>query len=1130
MKKFLLIALAICFAHAFGQTNLLPVAKNGRWGLVNEQGQFKLDVQYEFIEFSQKAQQFVYDYRGKKGILSNEGKIISQPIYEDIKLFTPLAFCARLDGKWNLFWKNSPVFQFEFDSIVQLTPTNFAAYENGTGHVYFAETGERSADSYQRINSIPNQFILGSINDSVFDLYANQGANPLVKNAIELSPLNLNYLYVHSEENTIRLVDSKNATVLGREMTSISHQYGPWFYCLEGTEPLLFSVEKNRYYAFHELDYIVNIIYPQVIYSYRGKQGIWNLETEKSIVAPQYEGALPLDNGYLVSDFNKFGILAKDGSTLIPLLYQSIDTYDNCYVVQLNGKYGLFSPTGEELSPAIYNRIGVYNSTIKCYQSSELLLFKLNENGEIKDQKTYTNFVSVQIERPRTPRQRSITARFGGPSSDREMNREEYGWFRPVLSRMQDDSLIEYRGNWGLKDTTDSVWIRPQFQVIEHASGTDFTKTYRVRPYAVSPSISPLLFKKGMVHIIGSGTHGAFQVPVQIANHKEKRMVSSRMFQALNLNDFKDYALARAYEQSPILIDKNGVIQHKDLTYYDAYQDDMLLICKGGQLNVRPNKNQKTVCTSLTFFENLGCVQYKINPFEKFIEIEDGEWFYINKDGKQMNDTAFQLAQPFRDHLAIVMRNNKWGVIDTGMHVIVPLIYGHIERIEHNQKTFFRVSNSVNGNYIYTKNTGQLTQTEYREFEHYYQGKWFARKQGNDNWALVDTNLREITAFEYGTIQPFTDNWANVVKAGKKTILDPAGGEGLPFYKSKRIEVIGNDLYAIVTSRGMMLINGGSDTLIAENECKKIIETSEHYVIYEDRARNTQLLNMKDEKILPKKSKIMGYSLESGLFLLNKGGKMRLYSLIEETYVSKALEQIVDMGNEALIYRGANGGQGLLNFKGDTLCKPIYDKLEFVTPNMVWGEIEKRKGPVGNNGDFLFNEKVFRLRPLNDQFIFSVKAGSGLMNEQCEVIIPPLYFSISVYNSKFYKCRKADQNCDIYTLDGKQINDRSFKEIKAIEENFLIVNYDHFDYLYNGVLNKSLAFQRIEPISTNLYLLHENSHVGIFNQEGKEIVPVRYHRVELVNEKLQVSFFNSFGFYKTDGAVIFDPYEVRDHF
>lgn len=1128
MKKFLIIALAICFSQAFGQTNLLPVAKNGRWGLVNEQGQFKLDVQYEFIEYSSTAQQFVYDYRGKKGILSNEGKVVSQPIYEDVKLFSPNAFGARKNGKWNLFCNNLPVFQFELDSITLLTPSNFALFTKGKCQIYFANSGETAKALYENIKCYSNQFILAYPNDSIFDLYANQNSIPIVKNATQLSPLNQNYIYVHSEENKTLLIDWINGTVLGREMTRITHQYGPWFYCLDESLPLLFSVTNKRYYPIQELDYIVNISYPNAIYSYRGKQGVWNLESGKSVVAPLYEGALPLDNGYLVSNFDRFGILANDGSILIPIIYHSIDTYDNCYVVQLKGKYGLFSKSGKELCPAVYERIGVFNSNIKCYQATELLLFKLDENGRIKDQKTYTNFMSVQVESPKKPRQRSVSARFGGPANDREMNREEYGWFRPVLSVMKNDSLIEYRGNWGLKDSTDSVWIRPQFATIKHTTGTDFTKAYRVQFYAVSGEIASILFKKEMVHIISSGTYGAFQVPLQLANHREKKMVNARMYQAFNVDDFKEHALARAYDKSPILVDKNGQIVWKELTYYDVYQDDMLLICKGGTLSVHPSENSNTVSSSRVFFENLGCAQYKINPIEKFIEIDGGDWFYINKEGKQLNDTAFQMAQPFRNDLAIVMRNNKWGVIDTGMHIIVPFIYEHIERFTLSNKTYFRVSNSAKGSYFYNKSSGVLARTDYREFQHYYNGKWFARKHGNDNWALVDTNLNELTDFEYGTIRPFTNNWSNVVKVGKKTILDEMGQEGLPFYKSKRIEAIGNNLYAIVTSRGMMLINGFADTLLNENECKKIIETSYDYVIYEDRSRLTQLLNMKDDKRLPKKTKIMGYSLDSGFFLLNKGGKVRLYSLENESYISKELEQITAMGNKVMIYRGANGLKGFLDFNGDTLCKAIYDELEFVTPNLAWGEIDKLKGPVANNGKFLFNEKVFRLRPLNDQLIFSIRSGSGLMNEKCEVMIPPIYYFIDVYNSKFYKCLKADQTCDIYTLEGKKINDRSFKNIKAIEEDFLIVRHENFDYLYNGVLNKSLSFQGIEPVSTNLYLLHENSHIGIFNQEGKEIVPVRYHRVELVSDKLQISFFNSFGYYKTDGTVIFDPYEVRD--
>jgi hypothetical protein len=365
MKKCLTIVLAICFSQAFGQTNLLPVAKNGRWGLVNEQGQFKLEVQYEFIEYAACAQQFVYDYRGKKGILSNEGKVVSLPIYEDVKLFTASAYGVRQAGKWNLFWNNSPVFQFDLDSIIQLTPSNFAIYENGAGHVYFAESGERSEDTYQRVISPTNQLILAYLNDSVFDLYANQDANPIVKNANELSPLNRSYGYIHTEENKVLLIDWINATVLGRKMSSISHQYGPWFFCKTEQESYLFSAVENRYYRIPELDYLVNLNFPLAVYTYRGKQGIWDLEKGQSIVPPNYEGTFPLDNGFLISNFNRFGILAADGATVIPPRFQSIDTYDNCYVVKLEGKYGLFSKSGKELCPAVYDRIGVFNSNIK---------------------------------------------------------------------------------------------------------------------------------------------------------------------------------------------------------------------------------------------------------------------------------------------------------------------------------------------------------------------------------------------------------------------------------------------------------------------------------------------------------------------------------------------------------------------------------------------------------------------------------------------------------------------------------------------------------------------------------------------------------------------------------------------
>jgi hypothetical protein len=167
---------------------------------------------------------------------------------------------------------------------------------------------------------------------------------------------------------------------------------------------------------------------------------------------------------------------------------------------------------------------------------------------------------------------------------------------------------------------------------------------------------------------------------------------------------------------------------------------------------------------------------------------------------------------------------------------------------------------------------------------------------------------------------------------------------------------------------------------------------------------------------------------------------------------------------------------------------------------------------------------VYRVKEMDQNSTFIMRSGMGVINRDGKVIIAPEYYKIERYNSSFYKAFKGNKTCDLYTLEGKKLNDKSYTDIKAISTDALIVKHKGFDYLYNGVLNKSLSFQNIRPVSSDLYLLDENSHVGMYNATGEIIVPLRYHKIEIVRDHLQVSFFNSFGYFDYQGKELADPH------
>ena len=166
---------------------------------------------------------------------------------------------------------------------------------------------------------------------------------------------------------------------------------------------------------------------------------------------------------------------------------------------------------------------------------------------------------------------------------------------------------------------------------------------------------------------------------------------------------------------------------------------------------------------------------------------------------------------------------------------------------------------------------------------------------------------------------------------------------------------------------------------------------------------------------------------------------------------------------------------------------------------------------------------VFQVEHLLSHYIIRTKDGFGIINKYGETILPYVYTEIEAYNSTFYKATLKNKMYDLYNEQGVKLNDIPFDNIKAIQEDQLIVTDQNIDYLYDGFLNDALSFQSIDPISNQLSLLNENRLVGLYNDLGEEIIPINYHQIKAEDDYFQVSFFNSFGYYHHTGTMIFNP-------
>lgn len=1123
-RLFFIAFFLLSILNSYGQENLFPVAKNGKWGLVKNTGKFILNYRYDYIEYNQPSDQFEYDYKGKKGLIASTGRMITEPIYDDINLIDTNWSTVKQNNKWNLALKNKLLFGFEFDSIVPIYGNLFLMYKEELASIYNGFNKVQTAHSFTHASIFDRNIVIAHYEDKQRAIYS--------VNELNLLAINVDTVYVDIPNyaqakigKKVLLINSPDQKVIGEPMDYVDYQFSNLFLCKIDDTPLLLNGKKEAYYGLPDLDFIINFDHPVLSYVKDRKQGLWNVNLQKDIMLPKYEVAQIVGNEIMTGDFGRFGIFDLSGKAILPMAFESIDIHDNVYVVKQNGLYGIYSKRGKKIVPIEYDKIKVYDNNIKCYSKKAITIVKLDTDGSIKSQKTYNDYISISIERERKPRRKSTNLTFGSNQRNEQViDFKKYGWYRPILLREINDSLVELRGRWGLKDTADSVAIRPQFMDIRVDTSQNITKAYPLELLSFTRSTQTAFIKQGWSLKLSDASYGIFESPFYLVDNSTRKFLSKNQYHAAHLEDYKSCYFARAYNQQLFLIDPDGQRQWTGLKYYGNYSEDILRVCREGETLLTPSKTKFTVTTTREFLRNAGAIEFKLSKIEKYIEFEEGTWYYINKNGKQLNETPFQFAEEFKHGLAIVAIDDKWGVVDTVMNIIVPIEYENVKRVIIDNVSYFEVSKRVKENYLYQKSTGRLSNTAISQLKHYHHGTWFAQKKESKQWALVDTTLKAITPYEFDYVYPFANGYATIIIKGKKSIIDSNGQSALAFYKSKRIEPLGHDRYALVTSKGMMLINALGDTLLMPADCKRVIASSPNYLVYEERGRRLNFLNFKSDINTPKNSTILSYSLKDEVLLIQKGGKKRLFSLATGKYISKPLIGIQSISDGTMIYRGSNGFLGFLNLEGDTLCQPKFKKLEPIKNGWAYSKTKKRKGLINSHGEYLTKEPIFRVGELNDQLTFIMRSGMGMIDADGSIIIPPEYLKIERYNTSFYKGIKRNGSCDIYSIEGKRLNDKSYQDIKTISANALIVKHKGFDYLYNGVLNKSLSFQNIRPVSSDLYLLDENSHIGMYNASGEIIIPLRYHKIEVLRDHFQVSFFNSFGYFDYSGKPLADPH------
>lgn len=1119
MFRWLVILLFVSGAVR-AQDRLYPIAKNGKWGLVRADQSYVLQPTYDYLEYIPSAYKYIYYQNNKKGLISRDGQVISQPIYTDIVLFDTVYSSFKNDKGWNLMKEDQQLLSNELDSINMIGTNLFKIEEDDRYRLYQSELEQISEKSYRTVQNLGNGSLCKS-DKGTYDLYNNSDLTFLGTNYHSLSSASSNYyIAAGTEQSDLFQIDSicKKLTT-GSSMVYLKKD---WFLMSEDAQLKLFLAEQLKSYTVPELDDIIRIQENRMTYSLNGLVGMWDLDQEKSILEPIYDG-ISESNGvlYLYSDGN-YGLARLNGKIKLTPEYSSISNYDNFYVVRKSDKYGLTSVGGSVLESCIYDEIRVYDNKVKCLNSDVLVVVDFDESGSIKEKHSFDEFMSVMIGKQRFPNQKVEDMTFSGPAASREDRiGYKYGWFRPELQRKFKDTIKTVLGNWGMRDKEDSIHIRPKYRDIEIFEDLGMTKAYSRKRYHGGPygsNVTPVQLTSNLI--------GQFNPDFVLVDHDSMKVIGRNRFLFANFADFKNYSLCRAMSRSLCLLDKSGDIVYDSLTWFGQWEENTLRICRGGSIS-SSSVYSSTGEYTYQFIDRIGGLNREIKPDHSFIEVNQANWYFLDKSGRQMNEEPFQYAFAFTGGMSIVKQNGKWGVIDTAMNEIIPIIYDRVETVQKLEderwKRYYKVSQNTGQKYLYHKISGELEETDLYKIEYYSDGHWFRKESRDGRWALVDTNLNFITPYSFDHVSPYVDGYSTVVTRGKRSIIDNQGQAALPYYKAKKINYLGHGRYAIIQRKGTMVVNTRGDTIIDAADCKDVLSTSEEYIVYVNRSKQTTITNDAHSIKLPKNSKLISYDLNERQILVERNNKSQVFDLGGKV-INKNMIGAQKIGSSSVVVQDRNRRMGILSLSGDTLIKTDYKSIEPLHNGWTFAKYSKRYRIIDQHGELKDSIEVFRFVPFGNHYLVTTRTGIGLLSDKAEWLIEPSYGKIEQYNGQFLRAwDKGRKKVRIFDLNGKPLIDDAFEDIKGISASGFIVTFNRQDYLYNGYLNKAISFQDIQPVSSDIYILYEWNQWGVFDEKGTEVIPVKYHRIEVDDADFKVRYFNSFGYYTSDGSVIYDP-------
>ncbi|MFN8237810.1 MAG: WG repeat-containing protein [Chitinophagales bacterium] len=558
-----------------------------------------------------------------------------------------------------------------------------------------------------------------------------------------------------------------------------------------------------------------------------GKYGYINTEN-KLVIEPKYVFADGFYEGYATvyaerkyynmsagkTNSNKMGLIDTKGNEVIAPVYESISLKKKggLFVVTKDGKEGLVDSTGKILLPADNKDIGEFYDGIARVEKTSGMYGVINSKGKFLLSPDYTE---VSILYPNEGVYAKKDGKYAVYNKDMKVIIPADTARRVLVNKKSiafifGDFVKLYDAGGKLKKTI-------AHDNIDIYGTTFFSDNDSIRiPYFKLISLYTIQKKTGQKlkenEVSDFNEEGIFigkNTKYRFYDYTGK-LLYDRSFE--NIVNFSEgiCGLQESAYSKPYLADKSlNKIVELTTVFYGPYSEG-LAMSKSQYGGILYYLDKQGISKFNVYGEDGGvCKNGRIR-----IKNTSNKYFYVDRNGKEINTSRYDVLGDFYDGLAGFKLNNKYGYIDTSGNTVVQPIYDEASNFS-NGVAMVKLNNEYFQ--IDTKRRA-LNTAKYTGAADPANGT-FPVKNGS-GWGLIDNKGNTLVDFKYEEVRPMSENLIWAKKDKKWGLLNAAGNAVTPFdfdgctdFENGYSKVLKDSKIGIVDKAGKLVVPAVYDNI-----------------------------------------------------------------------------------------------------------------------------------------------------------------------------------------------------------------------------------------------------------------------------------------------------------------------------